>query len=507
MSRSFPVGLKRARTQSMLILCTLLAMKSTLPTQAQPLILAPAPAELDVTPGEQPALGEPELSPQSQSYRLGVGDRIHIDIFDSPEYSGEYSISPEGILRLPLVQPISALDLTIEQLSDEIALQYKYILKRPLVRVAIVLPRSLTIGVTGEVGSPGVYPIAPEIGRGSNPRLRYPTVTEMIKLAGGITLTADLRRVQVRRRLGKNQEQVITLDFWGFLQQGSGSIQDITLRDGDTIFVPTLTTVNLEEVPLLATSSLAIPPDTPRNIIVVGEVNKPGSYVAIGGPTRSSSIPGGLPTVTWAISTAGGITQLADIRRIQIRRSAKTGTEQIIEIDLWQFLQTGDLTQDTIVQDGDRIIVPTATEINLAEAVELGRASFSPDSIIVYVIGERPPGSVREIRVPPNSPLNEALLAAGGFIDRRVSQSSVGLIRLNSDGTTSFRQVPIDLAAGVNQETNPLLSNNDVIIVSRSGLARLLDLSDTVGRVLSPVNSLRSLVVIFDTLEIINNQE
>ncbi|MGK7900658.1 MAG: polysaccharide biosynthesis/export family protein [Hormoscilla sp.] len=505
MSRSFPVCLKKIRTATMLILCTLLAMKSTLPTQAQPLIMAPEPAVPDVTSGEQPAPGEPKLSPQSQSYRLGVGDRIHIDIFDSPEYSGEYSIGPEGVLRLPLVPPISALHLTIEQLSDEITKQYNSILKRPFVRVTIIRPRSLTIGVTGEVDIPGVYAIAPEIGRTT--RLRYPTVTEVISSAGGITLAADIRRVQVRRQSGKNQEQVIILDLWRFLQQGTGSIPDINLRDGDIVFVPTITTINLEEVPLLATSSFAIPAAKPRNITVVGEVNKPGSYVTIGGPTRSSNTPGGLPTVTWAIRTAGGITQLADIRSIQIQRSTKTGTEQMIEIDLWQFLQTGDLTQDTVVQDGDRIIVPTATEINLAQAVQLGRASFSPDSIIVYVIGERPPGSVREIRVPPNTPLNEALLAAGGFIDRRVSQSSVGLIRLKDDGTTSFRQIPIELAAGVNQETNPLLTNNDVIIVSRSGLARLLDISDAVGRVLNPVNSLRSLVGIFDILGIINNQE
>lgn len=506
MSRSFPVCLNKIRTATMLILCTLLAMKSTLPTQAQPLILAPEPAVPDVTSGKQPAPGEPQLSPQSQSYRLGVGDRIHIDIFDSPEYSGEYSIGPEGVLRLPLVQPISALHLTIEQLSDEITKQYNSILKRPFVRVTIVSPRPLTVGITGEVDSPGVYPIAPEIGR-SSLLLRYPTVTEGIQLAGGLTQAADLRRVQVRRRLGLNQEQVITLDLWRFLQQGTGSIQYLTLRDGDTVFVPTITTVNLEELRLLANYSFATPPETPRNITVVGEVNKPGTYVTIGGPTRSENRPGGLPTVTWAIRTAGGITQLADIRRIQIRRSTKTGKEKIIEIDLWQFLQAGDLTQDTIVQDGDRIIVPTATDVNLAEAVELGRASFSPDSIVVYVIGERPPGGVREIRVPPNSPLNEALLASGGFIDRRVRQSSVGLIRLKDDGTTSFRQIPIDLAAGVNQETNPLLSNNDVIIVSRSGLARLLDISDAVGRVLNPVNSLRSLVGIFDILGIINNQE
>jgi polysaccharide export outer membrane protein len=71
--------------------------------------------------------------------------------------------------------------------------------------------------------------------------------------------------------------------------------------------------------------------------------------------------------VTRAIDLAGGIKPLADVRRVQLRRLTKSGTEQLIDINLWQLLQTGDVSQDAILQDGDTIVVPTATVVNPAE--------------------------------------------------------------------------------------------------------------------------------------------
>ena len=81
------------------------------------------------------------------------------------------------------------------------------------------------------------------------------------------------------------------------------------------------------------------------------------------------------------------------------------------------------------------------------------------------------------VKLQPNSSLNQALLAAGGFNDSRASRGSVDLIRLNSNGTVSKRPVKVDLAKGINEETNPILRNNDVVVVDRNGLARTGDTS------------------------------
>ena len=134
------------------------------------------------------------------------------------------------------------------------------------------------------------------------------------------------------------------------------------------------------------------------------------------------------------------------------------------------------------------IIVPTATERSLAEASQVAAASFSPNKIRVNLVGEvKNPGAVE---VPPNTPLTQGLLAAGGFTNR-ARQGSVQLIRLSPNGTVTQQNLPVDFAANVNDQTNPTLQNNDVIVVRRSGIASL---SDTLSTTLAPLGSFLSIL-------------
>ncbi|HEY9797967.1 MAG TPA: SLBB domain-containing protein, partial [Leptolyngbyaceae cyanobacterium] len=106
-----------------------------------------------------------------------------------------------------------------------------------------------------------------------------------------------------------------------------------------------------------------------------------------------------------------------------------------------------------------------------------------PNTIVVNVVGEvTKPGA---IPVPPNTPLNQAVLAAGGF-NNRARKSTVELIRLNPNGSVIRRTVSVDLAQGINEDTNPTLRNNDVVVVNRSTIARV---SDTLSTVLTPIGS------------------
>ncbi|MBF2034334.1 MAG: SLBB domain-containing protein [Leptolyngbyaceae cyanobacterium T60_A2020_046] len=145
----------------------------------------------------------------------------------------------------------------------------------------------------------------------------------------------------------------------------------------------------------------------------------------------------------------------------------------VIQVGLWELLQSGNLQQDLTLRDGDNIFVPTATQINPTEVSHLAIASFSPATIRVNVLGEvAAPGVVE---VPPNTPLTQALLAAGGFDDSRAQTGTVELVRLNPDGTVSQRQIPVSFNQGISEESNPILYPNDVIIVQRSGGARFSD--------------------------------
>jgi polysaccharide export outer membrane protein len=444
-------------------------------------------AQLPVIEETEPIPSNSPFTRQEEAYTLGAGDRIRVEVFQVPQLSGEHEVLVNGTLNLPQVGRVLVEGLTLEEAERAISQQYARILRRPIVTVNLLSRRPVRIGIAGEVRHPGSYEMSIQ---GS----QFPTVTQAIEQAGGITQAADLRNVRVRRRQGASEE-VVQLNLWELLQ--TGNIQDdLTLRDGDTLFIPTATTVNLEEVSQLADASFSSDEVKPLNVVVVGEVYRPGPYTVTGtARTGAAGVPGGasggdvLPTVTRAIQVAGGIKPQANVRQIQVYRTTRTGSKQTIEVNLWQLLQTGDSSQDVILQEGDSIFVPTAPETEVADASEIAAASFSPDTIRVNVVGEAEQPKV--VQVPPNTPLNQALLAAGGF-NNRARKSSVELIRLNPNGTVTQRTIPVDFAQGVNEETNPPLRNDDIIVVDRSGLAKLSDTLDTaigpLGRILTILN-------------------
>jgi polysaccharide export outer membrane protein len=543
-------------------------------------------------------------------YLLGGGDRIRVNVFEAPEYTGEYQIPPGGEINMPLIGSIPVSGLTTQQAADEIARRYARFLKRPLISVNLLAPRPINIFVAGEVTRPGSYSLSLQGTGGNNPGVQYPTVLAALTTAEGVTLAADVTKVQLRRKVGRSGEQVVNLnlkeitqtgripiditlrdgdtifvptatDFnvaesrnlfaasyaasrtsprkvaiigqvdrpgsyflggndsaglptlmraiqlsggitsqadvrnikirrptrtgkeqtlninlWELLQTGDSN-QDVVVQEGDTIIVPTVTQVNRAEVTRLATTTLAASRTTPRRVAIIGQVFRPGSYlVAAGGGNDSGNDSGGLPTVMRAIQLSGGITSQADVRNIKVRRPpTRTNKEQTLNINLWELLQTGDLDQDVVVEEGDTIIVPTATEVNTAEVTQLATTTLSPATIKVGVVGEVKKPGVTDLQ--PNSSLNQALLAAGGFNDARASSSSVDLVRLNPNGTVTKRAVKVDFSKGINEETNPILRNNDVIVVNRSVLART---GDTLGAVTAPLAPIFSVISLFRLL-------
>ncbi len=489
-------GLSRRLTQPVVGL-TLLAVSTiavSAPGMAQVPTLSPT-AQNRVTSGTREA-----------AYTLGASDRVRMDVFDVPEYSGEYLVLVDGTLNLPVIGSVTVEGLTIPQATEIISSRYARYVRRPIVTLSLLAVRPLTLAVAGEVNRPGTYSIP--LGQGSQGN-QFPTVTQAITLAGGITRSAAIRDVQIRRRTSSGAEQTINVNLWSLLEQGNLS-QDITLRDGDSIYVPTLTAIDPAESRQLADASFAGTDNRPINVAVVGAVARPGPYAVAGGggatggatgavtgtltgaPASGGTPSSGPPTVTKAIQVAGGITAVADIRSVTVRRTTRSGEARLINVNLWELLNTGDVSQDVILQEGDTITIPIATALDPAEANELASASFSPNTIVVNVVGEvTNPGA---IPVPPNTPLNQALLAAGGFDNRRARKSSVELVRLNPNGTVSKRSIAVDFEQGINEENNPTLRNNDVVIVRRSTLASV---TDTLGTILNPVGSFFNFLNIF----------
>jgi len=491
-----------------------------LPPPPPPASGSPVPVPVPLAPGFQGFPASAPSSVRSEVYTLGAGDRIQMDIFNVPEYSGpngQHQVQADGSLSLPLIGSVSVYGMTLEQASNAVKERYGKFLKRPWITLKLLAPRPLQIAIAGEINRPGAYTISSAAGPGGTAEqmgTQMPTISRALRMAGGITQSADVRQIKIRRPQRNAAEQIISVDLWELLQNGDLRA-DMTLRDGDTIFIPTVTSLNRQEAPTLAVANITGSSTQPINIAVVGEVTRPGTYTLArdvqsrvqenemgenSGLFAASETNGGetilQQTVTRAIKMAGGITPIADIRQIQVRRLTRAGTEQIINVNLWELLEGGDVSQDLALQQGDTVIVPKAENLDAAPDEQVANSNFSPDTIKVNIVGEVvKPGSIAML---PNTTLNQALVAAGGFNKARAQMDSVDLIRLNPNGTVSQLTVKVNFSATANQETNPKLQNNDVIMVRRSGRATF---SDNVGGTLAPLSPLLGIFRLFNIFQ------
>lgn len=94
-----------------------------------------------------------------ERYALGPGDKVRLTVFNEPALSGEFSVSGEGLLSLPLLGEVEAAGKTTRALADIVAarLAAGYMVT-PRVSMEVLAYRPYFI--LGEVVRPGRYPYA-----------------------------------------------------------------------------------------------------------------------------------------------------------------------------------------------------------------------------------------------------------------------------------------------------------------------------------------------------------
>ena len=174
---------------------------------------------------------------------IGVGDLIHIDVFDVPELSRDVRVSETGDIGFPLIPGrISAAGLTHFQLEDKIQqlLVENGLVSRPQVSVFIREQNSQPISIVGSVAHPMVYQV-----------LRPTTLLELLAAAGGISDNAGsevliTRRVRTESPTVKTasasdnpepQDQTITIHLQDLLESGN-PVFNIQVYGGDVVSVP-----------------------------------------------------------------------------------------------------------------------------------------------------------------------------------------------------------------------------------------------------------------------------
>ena len=276
---------------------------------------------------------------------------------------------------------------------------------------------------------------------------------------------------------------------------GSVRLSGLTLQQA-TLWVQQLMSKELLRPDL----QLRVVKPRPIRVALVGQVERPGIYSLTtsetgqteGGPAIRLS---GLPTVVDAIQKAGGITQNANLRGVVLQRRLP-GIESELsykqaELDLLDLVLDGNQSQNPFLFDGDTIRISEAEETP-EEAVELAAVNLSPQVISVNVIGEvEKPGKVE---LQANTPLVQAVLAAGGPKNWRASTGNVELVRINRNGSATLKKFRIDLGEGASNEKNPPLRDGDSVKVNRSTLARA---SDAINAVSQPLGGLVQIWTLF----------
>lgn len=175
----------------------------------------------------------------ADSYRLEAGDRVRVDVFNVPEYSKEYTVLGNGTLNLHRAGNLSVAGLSMRQAQNAIATKYARLLKSPVIDLSLLAARPVNVAIAGEVSKPGTYALNFTDGK-------FPTVTKLIREAGGIKQLANLKEVKVSRTTPTGAPQTISVDLWQLLKSGDLN-QDLVLQQGDTVTIPTARALSSEE--------------------------------------------------------------------------------------------------------------------------------------------------------------------------------------------------------------------------------------------------------------------
>lgn len=128
----------------------------------------------------------PSPSPAANAYTLGVGNKIHVTVFNEPDLSGDYDINDQGFVSLPLIGQVHVAGLTPSQAQETITQKYGAdYLVNPRVNVDVLNYRPFFI--LGEVKNPGSYPYVNGM-----------TVLNAVVYAGGYTPRGDRDDIVVK---------------------------------------------------------------------------------------------------------------------------------------------------------------------------------------------------------------------------------------------------------------------------------------------------------------------
>ena len=164
----------------------------------------------------------------SSNYVLKPSDVIEIEVYQEDDLNKLVRIEGDGTVELALIGKVKIAALTVSDAKSLITDLYnRDYLVNPQVSILVRSFSPKVVRVLGSVNRPGVIEIPPD---------RDLTLTEAIAEAGGISRLGNPRGLKIKRISENEDSQQLDVNFNKIVTDPD--INDIVLKEGDTIWVP-----------------------------------------------------------------------------------------------------------------------------------------------------------------------------------------------------------------------------------------------------------------------------
>lgn len=156
-----------------------------------------------------------------QSYVVGPGDEVKVDIYGASQKSSTYTVTPDGDIVIDGYGPINISGLTVKQANARIRSTLGSRYSSSSIKMTLGQTRTITVNVMGEVQTPGTYTLS-----------AFASVFHALYMAGGVSSIGTLRNIKVFR----NGKEISVVDVYDYILNGKLS-GNVRLQDNDVIVV------------------------------------------------------------------------------------------------------------------------------------------------------------------------------------------------------------------------------------------------------------------------------
>jgi protein involved in polysaccharide export with SLBB domain len=176
-------------------------------------------------PGVVGALMQPPPAETSTSYRIQVGDQLHVRFTFQPEMNEELPVRPDGRITLATTGEILVAGLTPAELEKVIVEKSSTRLRDPEVRIIVTKIGEQRIYVGGEVARPGYVLLQPNM-----------TPVQAVMQSGGFRMTAKPESTLLLSPRRDGEFSAARLNLKQVVEEGVP--ERVRLAAGDVLYVP-----------------------------------------------------------------------------------------------------------------------------------------------------------------------------------------------------------------------------------------------------------------------------